>query len=278
MPSFDTLQKSQYSGKVLEFYKFANDTDSFRYSSSTETITYNDETYLPFEVSRQRVSQTSNLDKAGLAVTMKRSAPLVLDYLRRRPVTPYWLTLFRVHFGETEVKQLWQGRVMTMETQPDGEYAEFKLESILTALNRLGLQKEFQTLCNWTLYDGIGCPVNKAAHARPANVTAITSDTITVSSLSLFIDDWFNGGFIETSDGDQRDIIRSTQSSGLLRVTHRFAASCLQVGDPVTVYDGCMHRWVEDCIGKYGPETNNGEAHGGYPVGGARNPYKEGVQ
>lgn len=276
MPTFDQLQKSQFSGKIIEFYKFSNNDQSFRYSSSTEEPVYNDEKYLQAEISRQRIAQTTNVDKAALVLSINSSAPLVQEYLRRKPASPYWLTLFRVHFGETEVKQLWQGRVMTI--RPQGDVAQINLESILTAMNRLGLQKEFGNLCNHTLYDGFGCPVAKALHARAATVTAIASDTITVSGLSLFVNDWFNGGFIELADGDQRDIIRSTQSTGLLRVTHRFAKTCLQIGDPVTVYDGCKHRWIEDCIGKFGGETNNGEAHGGYPLNGARRPFKGGVQ
>lgn len=273
---FDALQTSEHSGKVIEFYKFSNNDQSFRYTSSTEEPEYNDETYGHVAITRERVAQTTNLDKSGLVIKMDLGAQLVQEYLRRKPATPYCLTLFRIHFGDDEVKQLWQGRIMTM--RPKGDVAEFQLESILTALNRMGLQKEYQNLCNHTLYDGIGCPVVKALHARAGTVTAIAGDTITVSGLTLFIDDWFNGGFIELADGDQRDVIRSTQSTGLLRVTHRFAASCLQVGDPVTVYDGCQHRWIEDCLGKFATETTDGEAHGGYPLTGSRNPFKTGVQ
>jgi len=275
MPTFDQLQKSRISGRPLEFYKFANDATDFRYSSSTETITYLSEEYVPAGITRQKTSQSTNVDKADLTLTIPKTADLVREY-RRAPRSAFWLTLFRVHFGETETKQLWQGRVLDIATK--GELATITLESILKALNRQGRQDDYGSLCANALYDGIGCPVQKALHARPATVTDIDGDNITVTGLAAFLDEWFEGGVVEIADGDQRDVTKSVQSTGVLTLTRYFSSESLQIGDPVTVYDGCKHRHQEDCIGKFGAETNNGESCRCFPYGGSRNPFKTGVQ
>lgn len=275
MPTFDELQKSQYSGQPLELYKFSNNTNDFRFTSSTETSEYLGANYTPLEIVRRNRAQTTNLDRADLILTMPVRSDLVREY-HRTPPSPYWLTLFSVHFGETETKQLWQGRIFDVKQK--GALAELRLESIITAQNRMGLQREFQVLCNNFLGDGIGCPVNLALRARPATVTAISGNSITVSGLSAFIDEWFEGGFVELADGDRRDVIKSRQSTGILTLTRHFSSQSLVLGDPLTVYAGCKHRWQEDCIGKFGDETNNGESHGGYPFAGSRNPFKTGVQ
>ncbi len=275
MPTFDDLQKSEYSGRKLEFYKFSNNDHDFRYTSSTEEIEYLSAIYTPLEIVRRNITQTTNLDRGDLILTLPKTADLVREY-KRTPPSPYWLTLYAVHFGETETKQLWQGRIFDVSQK--GNLAEIRLESIITAQNRMGLQREFQVLCNNFLGDGIGCPVNLALRARPATVTAISADTITVSGLEAYIDEWFEGGFVELADGDRRDVVRSRQSTGILTLTRGFSNQSLAVGDPVIVYDGCKHRHLEDCVGKFGDETNNGEAFGGYPYPGGRNPFKTGVQ
>lgn len=282
-PTYDQLETSEHSGEPIELYKFANARNTWRYTSSTEITSYLDETYNLEAIVRRNVRQSTNLDKADLLVTIPRTSSLVKDYLRRMPATPYWLTLFRLHASETgDVKQLWQGRIMTIKLQPTGELAEVKLESIITAQNRLGLQPEFQALCNHHLYDGIGCPVLASNHARAASVTAIGTglnrDQITVSGLEIFPDEHFEAGFVEISDGDQRDVVKWNQATGVLTLDRAFSALDLQADDPVTVYDGCKHRWIEDCVGKFGTETNNGEAHGGFPTPAERSPFKAGVQ
>lgn len=277
MPTFDQLQKSEYSGQPLELYKFTNNDHDFRFTSSTETVTYLGANYTPLEIVRQSRSQTTNLDRADLILTLPKTSDLVREY-KRTPPSPYWLTLFSVHFGETETKQLWQGRIFDVDTKTKTGLAEVRLESIITAQNRMGLQREFQVLCNNFLGDGIGCPVNLALRARPATVTAIGPNTLTLSGLAAFIDEWFEGGFVELADGDRRDVVKSRQSTGILTLTRRFSSQSLGLGDPVTVYDGCKHRWTEDCVGKFATETNFGEAFGGYPFAGSRNPFKTGVQ
>lgn len=281
---FDDFEPSEHDGNPIEFYKFANATNTWRYTSSTEEIEYLGETYFREEIDRENapIKQSTSLDKAALIVTMPRTAQLVKDYLRRMPPTPYWLTLFRVHFGDSDVKQLWQGRIMTMRLEPDSTHAEFRLESIITAQNRLGLLPDFSGLCFHHLYDGIGCPVLAANHARPANVTAIGTglnrDQITVSGLSAFTNEWFEGGFVEIADGDQRDVVSWSQSTGIAKLDRGFAAIDLQAGDPVTFYDGCKRRWIEDCVTKFGTETNDGESHGGYPTPADRSPFRSGVR
>lgn len=275
MPTFDELQKSEYSGRPLELYKFSNNDRDFRYTSSTEETTYNDALYEPLEgIAREKIAQTTNLDKADLSVTLPVTADIVREY-RKSPASSYWLTLFTLHFGETETKQLWQGRVI--EVTRKGKLAELRLESVLTTLNRLGLQPGFGLLCRHYLYDGVGCPVQRSNHARPATVSAIDGDTLTTTGLGTYVDDWFRGGYVELADGDRRDVIHSEQATGDLILVRNFSAESLQVLDPVTAFDGCQHRWQEDCIGKFGGETNNGEAHGGFPFGGAKNPFKTGV-
>lgn len=275
--SFSALQTSEYSGRPLELYKIANDDTEFRYTSASEETSYSGASYTPLEISREAIKQTNNVDRADLIVTLPRSADFVREY-RRTPPSPYWLTLFSVHYGDTDTKQLWQGRVLEVTLKTGSRVAEVRLESIITALNRTGCQRAFSVLCNHTLYDGRGCPVTRSLHARPATVSAIDQDTITVTGLGAYIDTWFDGGYVELSDGDRRDVIKSVQSTGVLTLTRRFSSASLTVGDPVTVYDGCKLRHSEDCVGKFGSETNNGEAHGGFPYAGSRNPFKTGVQ
>jgi hypothetical protein len=275
--SFSTLQKSEYSGRPLELYKFANDDREFRYTSSTEATIYAGASYDPLEISRERIAQTNNVDKAELLVSLPIDAELAREY-RRTPPSPFWLTFLSVHFGDTDTKQFWQGRILTVTPKTASRIAEIRLESIITAMNRQGLQPSYGNLCANTLYDGIGCPVARGLHTRAATVTNITGNTITVTGLGSFIDTWFEGGYVELADLDRRDIVKSVQSTGVLTLTRRFSSLSLQVSDPVTVYDGCKHRHAEDCIAKFGGETNNGEACRCFPYGGARNPFKTGVQ
>lgn len=272
--TYDIQEKSEFGGKPVELFKFANSDYAFRYSS-TEATTYLAEDYKALEITRRNIGQSSTLDRADLILTVPSDCALVKEYIRRIPPTPYWLNIFRFHYGDAEVKQFWQGRVLTVT--PQGLTADVRLESVITAQGRQGLQREYQNLCNNFLYDGKGCPVNKALHTRAATVSAISGDTLTVTGLSSYINEWFEGGYVELADGDQRDVLKWVQSTGVLTLTHNFPSSSIQVSDPITVYDGCKHRFVEDCTSKFGTETNNGESFGGFPYHGSRNPFKAGV-
>jgi hypothetical protein len=116
-----------------------------------------------------------------------------------------------------------------------------------------------------------------ANHRRPATVMAINGATVTVSGVEAFIDDWFKAGFLITANGDTRDVLASDQSSGLITLTAALPSTSLGLGDTLDLYDGCDHVYAT-CFGKFGDETEDGDAFLAFPYTPLDNVFQSGVR
>ncbi len=196
---------------------------------------------------------------------------LRVEIARKNIAFPYpsriGLAVYRTHRDDpdSEVLPIWNG-LLTGAKIANNE-AEMQCETLLSLMARRGLEDKWQHPCNFFLYkqNGGRCPVDKALHRRIATVTAISGNTVTVSGLGAFVNGWFAAGLAETADSDARDILGWVQSTGILTLTAAFPLTTLQLGSTFNVFDGCQHRYVEDCVIKYGSETDNGDGYGGYP-------------
>lgn len=284
--TYNAREDHAYLGDPVELLLISTKDQSFFYTNSDSEYEYNGDLYLPVPFSSPEITVTGDVSKATLTFKMSLfdQDGLRLPIPRLNIPHPYpsrvGVAVYRTHRSDPdqEVRPIWNG-LLKGATIANNE-AEIACETLLSLMSRRGLSDKWQLPCNFFLYkqNGGRCPVDKEAHRRPATVTTISKNLITVTGLGAFADDWFKAGMAEASDGDVRDVLASDQSSGVITLTAAFPSTTIQVGSSIDIFDGCQHRYNEDCVVKFGSETNNGEAFGGFPFTPKDNAFVSGLR
>ncbi len=285
--TFDSTEKSSHSAITNELMLFSTKDGSYYYTSADVPINFGGNNYVPVPITSPTVEATGDVNQSNINFTM---AITDLDgqhiaLPRLNIAFPYpsriGLSIYRYHHITADYATIWTGLVKQI-TLVDNE-ATIECETLLTAMRRLGLADKFQTLCNFFLYSEFGgrCPVVLEDHARSGTVSVSpVGNTLVISGIGIYGDNWFAGGFIEAANGDTRDILASEQASGIITITGAFPSSTVQSGSAVTLYDGCNHTTdnVNGCRSpRFAVETNDGEAYGGYPFGPDKNVFISGL-
>lgn len=275
--TYAAYETSTFLGKPIYFYRFAPPFGDYNYTNApltlTPTINSVAADFTPVTISHTEPELTSETFRTDLEITLPRSNPFALAN-RSYPVPgETWLTIYRKHKDDTEVRQWWSGRV-TRVSFDEGE-ATIACESLMSVLQIEGLSETFQNLCNFFLYDG-RCPVNAVNWRTLITIVSIADNVYTVSG-SAAIDDWFTAGFLEADNGDKRFILDHGTSGAnkVLTLNQAFPSTTLAAGDTAYVYAGC-DRLYTTCVNKFGAETGSGAAYGGNPIQTTVNPHMTG--
>lgn len=280
---------SEYENITAYLVKFTTSADEYHYSSGDLPLAFGGDTYTPVPMESGSIDVTGKVEQAGVSFRMSINDidgnPIEIP--RINIIYPYpssiGLAIYKVSIsdvgGVVDNSYLWNGVVKSIRLE--GNEAVIEGETLISAMRKRGLTDRFQSLCNFYLYVEMGgrCPVLMANHERTATVTDIDENTITVSGVSSFADDWFKAGFAKTSNGDTRDILGNIQSTGVITLTAAFPSTTLGIGDTILLYDGCDHTYATCKSVKFSAETDNGEAFGGFPFSPDKNPHSQtGIQ
>ena len=246
---------------VVELYKIsAAGMSLFTYTDSKESVTYHGLTYKPYPIKRSKI-----IFSADLRVD-QTSISLATNWGLNRAITSN--TLSGAAFSITRVRKdapdhdnilLFEGEVANISSS----FNQLELRAqTLDFLNFLLPRREIQVACNWKLYDKF-CSLGLTTY-QSDGITSQSSPsgkTLYSSTFSAKSNDYYTLGFIEMTDGDNKNFKRSISdhTSNTITVIPPFPYAVGQTAS-FKVAPGCKHD-IDDCENKF----NNLINYGGFP-------------
>jgi len=196
-------------------------------------------TWSPTAVMDEGITQGGN-DRNDLVVQIQSDAEVAQLFRGgNRPSGKLWLKLRRWHLGDPpdQAAIQWVGSV-TNAILVDRASSSLSCRSIAGSYDRNGLRLFWSRMCPHVLY-GIGCNLDKSAHAYAHTVATVTSTGFTVAAYADPAEGTFNGGFLEYTRPDgsfERLGIKRHTGNDFLTLG---APAGLTVGLALTLYPGC---------------------------------------
>lgn len=250
--------------KTVELYRFLQDGNVTTFTSADKAQTHNSETYDPVAIGRSTITQTGELSKDNLDVTMSLNNTSARFWMNGTSERSLGLTVFSKSVLGTNV--MWKGRLAGVT--PQQADVKFTFESIFTSMRRPGLRARYQRTCRHPLY-GNRCGVNKEAYAVALTATAVNGNVITIPDAAAEPEGDFFTGMLEAPDGTTRFIV--AHAGALVTLVRPIATltAAIQGGDTgVLLYPGC-DRSRERCATRF----DNLDANGSFPFIPHRNPF-----
>lgn len=282
--SFSDTEISDQDGRPVALYKLEWGNTIWRYTSADQDITYDEPTgvgdatvsvtYTAVAISDAGMTQGGS-NQNDMTVTMPSDLPVVSLYRGTPPSLPVWLTIRRLHFGDTEAAIYWIGTLSAVG-RPDLATAAVTAIPITATFERAGLRLGWTRGCPRVLYDK-GCTIDRDAFMVAAHISAISGNTVTITfdvppSVEVSSGGYFDGGFMEwiaNADNtiDRRGISASTTSDPTLLNIFGFTDG-LSVGLALKLYPGC-DRTSQTCEEKF----NNLANYGGFDFMAEESPF-----
>ncbi len=263
--TYDLSEKSTYGGAPVELYQFDREgSQSWRYTSGDEDVEYLGQTYTSIPITRSRVEQSQDVNRASITVTMGSFEEFIQQFIISPPFARIGLTIRRYHQGsQTEIIALWTGRIINV-FQKESK-ADIKCESSYSSLQRPTLRRVYSLNCPHLLYGSI-CQVSQTSFETVAALTAINGLTITSPAFGTHADGYYSGGIVESANAGV--VTRRFVSNHVGNViTVNLPLYNATVGSSVNAYPGCGHN-LADCNDKFGNVVN----YGGFPYVPEKNP------
>lgn len=275
--SFVNREISNQGGERIAFYEIEWGNTRWYYTSAdqdiTVTIAGEPRTYTAIACSDSGMTQggSSNND---LTMTAPSNIPLADLFASTPPSLEIWLTVRRMHAGDTDPPLIyWTGTITNVKRQEGNAAIDIVGKALLASFARSGLRLAWTRGCPHMLYDQ-DCRVDREAFAMTGVIQALTGNTVTVNFDAPDADipeiGWFDGGFLQwaaNGDGtlDRRGIVASqtTTRFEVLGTTYRLA-----VGTAVTLYPGC-NLSTDHCLNKFDNLAN----YGGFEQMTGKNPF-----
>ncbi len=267
--SLINIEKSRNSGSPIEMYKFFSDsfTTPYYFTSSTESQTYQSQTYTPVAgLKRSTIEMAKGAEANAITIEMDGGNELAKRYIRYLPPKAVWVHIYRKHVldADNEVSLYWQGRVSGVSHE--GSLASFTCEPMITALSKRGLEYTFSSTCNNMFGDSL-CQVNLNDYTFTAPIVGLDSTIITSPTFSIFPTTltavpegyWTTGFVTRVSNGDIKHIIAHGTEIGSGYTTSQIKIITpfedLQTSETITVTAGCSHSF-DVCRSKFDNAIN----------------------
>lgn len=263
--SYETSQNAA-TGEPVELYRIVGLGQTYLFTSASENITYNSETYLATRPIRSSVRSINQKDllKNGIEINMPSNHPMVLAFLQQIPGDPVQVTIFRGY--QPDFITYWKGSISSVEASDP--VASIRCEPITKSLNRKTLRLRILANCNHVLYDS-QCGLVRDNFRANGIVDAVpTSFTLQSSTFALQADQYYRGGALHifgTPQGTFKTLILDHVGN-----TVKVQANLSQVsaGLNLSIWPGCNHD-IPDCTGKFANLPN----YGGFPAIPTKNPF-----
>lgn len=254
--SYAVKDKSVHDGSPFECYKFTGPFGTYLYTTNSEEVTLDGDTYKPTNISRNDIETGSILDSIKTVdITLPVTSDLAVLYCFLRSPKELSLVIKRAHRGDdyaTDFKVEWRGQGLDSEVRDN--WATIKTGSLIqSSLNGSVASISYQRICNHILYDA-RCKVVKADFTLTATVTKVQSQTITVDNDQAGDNGLKAGEMVVVRTGESRPIYDNI--SDVIRVGYSFVD--IKVGDTVQLIHGCDHLRLGDCKNKFDNVVNYG--------------------
>jgi uncharacterized phage protein (TIGR02218 family) len=196
-------------------------------------------------------------------VEMPYNLDIVSDYAFADSPNQLDLEILRAHPDDfNDTLRLWTGKVMSWSIKD--RTAKLRVPNLFNwLLAGLCPPVKYQAPCNHVLYDE-RCGVDPSSYEHTTMVAGISGLVVSLDS-QPFDDADMPAGEVEFTSGGERRMI-TTVSGTDVTISSRFAN--LQVGDTVTIRQGCDHSFTT-CREKF----DNGINFGGFPLVPGKNPF-----
>ena len=267
--TFAPIETSVEDANVIEFYTFIFGVSTTRFTSYSEDIVYDGNSYQAVPISRSKVQASAEDAINELKIITTIDNPIASQFIANVPGRVGSVTVERAHVDDVSQERviIFEGFIAQVRFTGDLQ-AEITCNPNTNVFKRTGPRFTFQGLCNHVLYDA-GCKVNRLAFLYSDTVISISADgaTIDVSGVSANGADWAVGGFVKTPTGGDDDArLVVSQSGDSLTLLSPFSVDVLNTD--VDVFAGCKHD-LTTCNVKFANAIN----YGGFPFIPTKNPF-----
>lgn len=267
-------------GRPVELLTFINGTTVLRYTNANVAVTVGANTYDPLEYTRNAPSLSKDSDDSQLRIRLPATNPVVNLYRNILQSTITSITVERFHDNDPDedVQVFWKGEVGSVTVNN-------AIATILATPLSQGTDEmprfTYQGMCNYFLYEGQTCRLNKDNFRHVSTIQSIAGNgrQITVAGLraqagvldaavsgaltSDELDAYWLNGYVD-ANGELRRIVRSPAGFSPEdpdTVEIPFPFNNATTGTPIIVYAGCA-RTTDICVRKF----NNLVNYGGFPT------------
>jgi hypothetical protein len=230
----------------------------FRYNSSVDDQVVNGAVWEAATIRHGEIAMSGNLDRSTLNLIAVEDISAADLFIATSPSEPVVLTIFRGHIDveglprEDSFFQVWVGRVLSSQWNPEEGTIELGCEPSGTSIRRLTLRRYYQYGCTHVLY-GPMCKLSPTLHTGAGVVMQLEAGRdflVRITAVPHGMDDGtnLNGGKFRALLPDGRQVIRSLSSTKLvsgdiyrMRLLSSFPENF--VGLAFEVQRGCQHNW-----------------------------------
>jgi len=273
--AFSTYEESLEGSRPVELYTFTTGAAINRWTSAEDDVTEGADLFTAVTISREAMAGGGPDQRdQSLVITVPTENAIAAQFINSVPGVATSVVIERIQRSDGpgfEVIKIFEGRVAAVAFSDHGRLAKINVDPLVTATSRTIPRFNYQGLCNHVLYDDL-CQVDDtdpAFRLSAAAVTAVSGNTITVTGVTAFGANFFNGGFVESLGGVDRRLILSS-SGDVLTLLLPFSASPL--GSTVIVFAGCDHS-ISVCKNKF----NNVINYGGFAFVPTKNIFQTGI-
>lgn len=265
--TFDAKETSADGGAPIELYDFQRGGDHYRYTSADRDITLGTDLYLSTALERSDVESSTAVERANMTITAPRDLGVAQLFNIVPPSDPVILTLRKVHDTDVDLQAVvhYKGRLRNVKWGASS--CDLLIDSVFTALRRVGLRRAYQKTCPHVLY-GTECGLNASSFVDITTVSSVAGLTITAPAFGSRPAGYFAGGFLELAVGghiERRAIV--AHPGATVDISHRLPE--LAAGLTINAYPGCDHTTGANGCTKFANVVN----FGGMPYIPVKNPF-----
>jgi uncharacterized phage protein (TIGR02218 family) len=207
--SFSSVEISDYSGQLIEHYRFLVGSTEYLYTSAptsqtlTTGTTDQNKTYTPTPIALGALEHVADHGDFTIQITAPRDNPVADLFKAYVPDQGVQVWVYRKHTSDSEVTTWFAGEVLDCKWKESE--AVFTCQPNIGKMKRLGLYMRWQPTCNLQVYS-TRCGVDPADFTDSVTVSAISDLTITVTGMPAVADGYYNGGYITDASGTKRHI------------------------------------------------------------------------
>lgn len=270
--TFNNAEISTQDGRPIALYLLEWGNTEWCYTSADRDIEYGVDVngdpriYTAVAVSDRGMVQGGS-SQNDFAMDIPANLPIVALYKGTPPSESIWLTVRRMHIGETDAPIYWIGNVSNVKRTG---YVDAQVigRPLTSSFKRTGLRLCWTRECPHFLYDA-GCKLDPEDFRVDVEVASKVGNTLTVTGIVITDEGYYTGGFVSwvaTDEGTVERRMVEKQVGGSLTLFG--LADGIEVGDELALYPGC-NRTPETCKNKF----DNIDNYGGYDFMPGKTPF-----
>ena len=252
--------------KTNFLYRFETGSGSvYSFTDIAENQIYNSEEYQYIQIAHTAPTFSEDPEGAEIDITIHETNDVANVFILGPPAYEIKCLIYEFDRATGVATPEYKGWVIRPSFDLESSTVSFRLKSVWHYFERESFSDSLSALSRYSVYDPRS-GVDLETYKVTITVTALNDerDQLTVTGISQ-IDDWFTGGMIVAPDRDKRTIIKheTVGADKILTLSAAFPRFTLDTGFTADIYPGddlTYDTWAN----KFGADTDNGEAFGGW--------------